>query len=105
MQRKKNAQNVANAVSNLVVDDAFEDILRNAWHQNVQEQIDRRLVLYQYRKIRHEAAKNIILFVRDGMSVGKITASCILVGQLDRHPREEGFLSFGYFPYSAFVKT
>ena len=50
-------------------------------------------------------AKNVILFVGDGMGVSTLTASRILQGQLAGNPGEEGYLSFERFPYTALVKT
>ncbi len=50
-------------------------------------------------------AKNIILFVGDGMGVSTLTASRIRQGQLAGNDGEEGLLSFESFPYSALVKT
>jgi alkaline phosphatase len=50
-------------------------------------------------------AKNIILFVGDGMGVSTLTASRIFEGQLAGKPGEEGLLSFERFPATALVKT
>jgi len=50
-------------------------------------------------------AKNVILFVGDGMGVSTLTAARILKGQRNNQPGEEGYLSFEEFPYSAQVKT
>ncbi len=52
-----------------------------------------------------KTAKNIILFVGDGMGVSTLTASRIYQGQLAGNPGEEGLLSFESFPYTAMVKT
>lgn len=51
------------------------------------------------------AAKNVILFVGDGMGISTLTASRIYQGQLLGNPGEEGYLSFESFPYTALVKT
>lgn len=50
-------------------------------------------------------AKNVILFVGDGMGVSTLTAARILEGQLRGEPGEENYLSFERFPYTALVKT
>jgi len=50
-------------------------------------------------------AKNVILFVGDGMGISTLTASRILKGQKQGLDGEEGYLSFESFPYSALVKT
>ncbi len=50
-------------------------------------------------------AKNIILFVGDGMGVSTVTASRILEGQMKGMSGEENSLSFGNFPFSGLSKT
>ncbi|WP_308910089.1 alkaline phosphatase [Pseudokordiimonas caeni] len=50
-------------------------------------------------------AKNVILFVGDGMGISTITAGRILEGQMRGEPGEENKLSFEKFPYTALVKT
>jgi alkaline phosphatase len=50
-------------------------------------------------------AKNVILFVGDGMGLSTQTAARILEGQLAGKPGEENRLSFETMPYSALSKT
>lgn len=50
-------------------------------------------------------AKNVILFVGDGMGLTTVTAARILEGQQRGQTGEENLLSFEHFPYSALVKT
>lgn len=50
-------------------------------------------------------AKNVILFVGDGMSLTTVSAARIYEGQLRQQPGEENQLSFERFPYTAFSKT
>lgn len=50
-------------------------------------------------------AKNIILFVGDGMSLTTVAASRIYEGQQRHQTGEENLLSFEKFPYTAFSKT
>lgn len=52
-------------------------------------------------------AKNVILFVGDGMSISTLTAARILQGQQQTGNQggEENFLSFEQFPHTALVKT
>jgi alkaline phosphatase len=52
-----------------------------------------------------ERAKNVILFVGDGMGISTITAARILAGQQKGQPGEENRLSFEKFPYLSLVKT
>ena len=51
------------------------------------------------------AAKNVILFVGDGMGVSTVTAIRILDGQQKGMPGEENVLSFEQFPHVALSKT
>ena len=50
-------------------------------------------------------AKNIILFVGDGMSITTLTAARIWQGQQQGLLGEEHFLHFERFPYTALIKT
>lgn len=50
-------------------------------------------------------AKNVILFVGDGMGISTLTAARILEGQQKGMLGEENFLSFETFPYTGLVKT
>lgn len=50
-------------------------------------------------------AKNVILFIGDGMGGSTLTAARILEGQLRGESGEENRLSFEEFPYSALSKT
>ena len=50
-------------------------------------------------------AKNVILFVGDGMGVSTVTAARILEGQMKGKPGEENRLSFDNFPFTALSKT
>jgi alkaline phosphatase len=51
------------------------------------------------------SAKNVILFVGDGMGVSTVTASRILEGQLKGQLGEENNLSFDLFPFAGLAKT
>ncbi|WP_100641803.1 alkaline phosphatase [Alteromonas facilis] len=50
-------------------------------------------------------AKNVILFVGDGMGVSTVTAARILDGQMKGMAGEENQLSFDDFPFAGLVKT
>jgi alkaline phosphatase len=50
-------------------------------------------------------ARNVILFVGDGMGIATVTAARILEGQLRGESGEENSLSFERFPYVALSKT
>jgi alkaline phosphatase len=50
-------------------------------------------------------AKNVILFIGDGMGISTLTAGRILEGQLRGELGEENYLSFEKMPYTGLVKT
>ena len=50
-------------------------------------------------------ARNVILFVGDGMGVSTLTAARILEGQARGEPGEENALAFEGYPHTALVKT
>jgi len=52
-----------------------------------------------------DKARNVILFVGDGMGVSTLTAARILDGQQRGMQGEENLLGFERFPYTALVKT
>lgn len=56
-------------------------------------------------KVRNGPAKNVILFVGDGMGVSTLTAARIFEGQKRGESGEENRLSFEEFPFSALSKT
>ncbi|MCC2606370.1 alkaline phosphatase [Planctobacterium marinum] len=72
----------------------------SAWYTDGQAQISSKLARAPKQK-----AKNVILFVGDGMGVSTLTAARILQGQQQGNSGEEGYLSFETFPFSAQVKT
>lgn len=56
-------------------------------------------------KIKKGKAKNVILFVGDGMGIATLTAARILEGQMRGMSGEENLLSFEQFPAMALSKT
>lgn len=56
-------------------------------------------------KAQNKKAKNVILFVGDGMGVSTVTAARILEGQIAGRPGEENLLSFEEFPNLALSKV
>ncbi|WJG10643.1 alkaline phosphatase [Aliiglaciecola sp. LCG003] len=95
----------ASALSMAVSTALYADALPNYqtesdWYSDAQAKLAAKLATNNQFK-----AKNVILFVGDGMGVSTLTASRILKGQLEGNPGEEGLLSFESFPYTALVKT
>jgi len=74
--------------------------LDNNWYSDAQSIISQKTTQSHLNK-----AKNVILFVGDGMGISTLTASRILEGQQAGKQGEENFLSFEKFPYTALVKT
>jgi alkaline phosphatase len=50
-------------------------------------------------------ARNVIVFLGDGMSLTTVAAARILEGQRSGRPGEEHLLSWEHFPHTAFSKT
>ncbi|GAA4874633.1 alkaline phosphatase [Ferrimonas pelagia] len=71
------------------------------WYQQGQDKVAQLQALTPIT----ERARNVVLFVGDGMSVTTITAARILAGQLQGENGEGHMLSFDEFPYTAMVKT
>ncbi|SMF17950.1 alkaline phosphatase [Alteromonadaceae bacterium Bs31] len=72
----------------------------NSWFSDAEASIAAKVARTQ-----SDSAKNVILFVGDGMGISTLTAARILEGQLKGNNGEEGYLSFETFPYTALVKT
>lgn len=60
---------------------------------------------FSQRRPRRAKAKNIILFIGDGMGISTVTAARILEGQLRGENGEENFLEFENLPNVALSKT
>ncbi|KAK3866890.1 hypothetical protein Pcinc_027600 [Petrolisthes cinctipes] len=71
------------------------------WNRLMRKEVDEALNLHHNTKI----AKNIILFLGDGMGVTANTAGRILKGQKAGRSGEEGFLVWEKFPNTALLKT
>lgn len=74
---------------------------RDTWRRDGLEMVNRAKQV----KLRKGKAKNVILFIGDGMGVATVTAARILEGQQRGESGEENWLSFERFPFSAFSKT
>lgn len=72
-----------------------------AWYQDGQAEVQRVLA----QQTNTGRAKNIILFVGDGMGISTITAARIFAGQLRGETGEENRLSFEQFPAVALSRT
>lgn len=93
------------AISSALAGQAMASVLpseqaNSTWYQNAELKIAQKAQQQQAVK-----AKNVILFVGDGMGISTLTAARIMAGQQQGKSGEEGYLSFETFPYSAQVKT
>lgn len=70
------------------------------WYTDAQDRLTQKLNTNNRFK-----AKNVILFVGDGMGISTLTSSRIYKGQLEGNSGEEGYLMFEEFPHTALVKT
>jgi len=88
--------------SSISVDEDYHRVTKlipvgNDWYKAGAENIARKAVTTR--------AKNVILFVGDGMSLPTIAAARIFAGQQQGKPGEEHRLSFENFPYTGLSKT
>jgi alkaline phosphatase len=77
----------------------------NPWFQSSIKQLEQKRLAAEKIQNQLGAAKNIILFVGDGMSLTTVTASRIFDGQRKGLLGEENNLSFDKFPFSGLAKT
>lgn len=70
------------------------------WYKNSELLIGQKI-----QQVTKGRAKNVILFVGDGMGISTLTAARILEGQLAGANGEENLLSFETFPFTALAKT
>jgi len=75
----------------------------NEWFKNASKHLAKAIA--QTHTTKRGAAKNIILFVGDGMGISTVTAARILEGQNRGQSGEENMLSFDDFPSSGLAKT
>jgi alkaline phosphatase len=76
------------------------DQLNNVWYTEAQT-----LLTEKQAQLAISSAKNVIVFVGDGMGISTLTAARILEGQNSGKSGEEGLLSFESFPRTALAKT
>jgi len=71
---------------------------RDFWYEEARAALRRRLSSDGSTGSARPVARNVILFVGDGMGLATITASRILRGQREGHPGEETRLAWENFP-------
>lgn len=71
------------------------------WYESGQQALQRAMA----QTINTHQARNVILFVGDGMGISTVTAARIFAGQQENRSGEENLLSFEQFPVMALSKT
>lgn len=83
--------------------DLPQNQIENPWFQTGEQAITKKLSHVDLNQA--GKAKNIIVFLGDGMGISTLTAARILQGQLKGKSGEENYLSFEQFPFSGLAKT
>ncbi|EDW72274.1 uncharacterized protein Dwil_GK20837 [Drosophila willistoni] len=81
-----------------------EEMNAQFWYDIADQELTKRLEL-PTGKIDKRKAKNVIMFLGDGMSLTTVAAARIRKGQLKGNTGEEDSLSFEKFPYSGLSRT
>ncbi|REL28485.1 alkaline phosphatase [Thalassotalea euphylliae] len=84
---------------------AAEVTSTNTWFSQAKRRVEIAQSRAEAIEIAKGQAKNVILFVGDGLGISTITAARIMAGQQAGLDGEEYELSFDKFPYSGFAKT
>jgi alkaline phosphatase len=71
------------------------------WIENGKDMVTEKVKYLNKRNV----AKNIIMFLGDGMSVTTLTASRIYKGQMEKRSGENEYLSFEKFPFVGMAKV
>lgn len=74
------------------------------WHYQAESHL-KQVLQYGGNEKGAGVAKNIIIFVGDGMGVASLSTGRIYKGQLANRSGEEEVLSFDHFPYTGYSKT
>ncbi|MBB1347689.1 alkaline phosphatase [Pseudoalteromonas sp. SG45-2] len=96
---------VCNAPATSLTNEQLASLTSNAWFSEAQTKLGAAQTASSNIVTESGKAKNVILFVGDGMGISTITAARILAGQLEGEMGEEHQLSFETMPFSGFVKT
>jgi alkaline phosphatase len=96
---------VCNAPATSLTSEQLATLTTNAWYGDAQTKLAATQQANSEVVTESGKAKNVILFVGDGMGISTVTAARILAGQLEGGLGEDYQLSFEKMPYSGFVKT
>jgi alkaline phosphatase len=87
------------------VGESMTKTVLSPWYTSGASQVDSAKAQAKAIENARGKAKNVILFVGDGMGVSTVTAARILAGQQMGKMGEEHELSFDEFPFTGFAKT
>ena len=96
---------VCNAPATSLSSEQLASLTSNTWFSEAQTKLGAAQTASSNIVTESGKAKNVILFVGDGMGISTITAARILAGQLEGEMGEDHQLSFETMPFSGFVKT
>ncbi|MEI8623285.1 alkaline phosphatase [Pseudoalteromonas sp. B137] len=96
---------VCNAPATSLTTEQLASFTSNTWFSEAQTKLGAAQTASSNIVTESGKAKNVILFVGDGMGISTITAARILAGQLEGEMGEDHQLSFETMPFSGFVKT
>ncbi|WP_024605243.1 MULTISPECIES: alkaline phosphatase [unclassified Pseudoalteromonas] len=96
---------VCNAPATSLTTEQLASLTSNTWFSEAQTKLGAAQTASSNIVTESGKAKNVILFVGDGMGISTITAARILAGQLEGEMGEDHQLSFETMPFSGFVKT
>jgi alkaline phosphatase len=94
-----------NAPATSLTSTQLESLTSNTWYTDAEAQLATTQLANAEIVTESGKAKNVILFVGDGMGISTVTAARILAGQLEGEMGEDHQLSFETMPYSGFAKT
>ncbi|MCU4676147.1 alkaline phosphatase [Catenovulum sp. 2E275] len=94
-----------NAPETSLSSEQLASLTNNQWFKDAQAKVSSSQTNRETVAKESGKAKNVILFVGDGMGVSTVTAARIFAGQLNGKQGEEHQLSFEMMPYSGFAKT
>jgi len=75
---------------------------QNPWYTEAEKRLEQHPAAHREKR---GGARNIVLFVGDGMGISTLTAARIFQGQQRGNSGEENRLSFEDFPYTGLIKT
>ncbi|WP_462156740.1 alkaline phosphatase [Pseudoalteromonas sp. GB56] len=99
------SKTTCNAIKTTLDESELAHLTQNPWFADAQEKVTAAQARSEAVMTTAPKAKNVILFVGDGMGISTVTAARILAGQLEGKAGEEHQLSFEKMPFSGFSKT